>query len=297
VSGFVEAGFGSAGAGNAGLRRTASAVGVGTTARERDRRSMGHPAPSEPTAQQWIDEASEVYCAACGRGPWKSVMSHVVRAHGMTKVDLADAAGLTLGRAAEVFTSEATRSRHASNSAAKWPGYGARVVEASRRADKSTRTKAGAAQVRGVNFQEWLARSTSGQRSEVAAKAARTRWASWSPERRAAEVAARVAVRLDKTGHGPEFVARVRAMRAEGMPQWKIGAEMGITQSRVYQLTNDMPRQVVRPPAKGPTMETLTCCVCESRFTAVKKDRRKVCGQTCLTALKRVNALARAKAA
>lgn len=289
---FIEHGFGSSGAGNAGLRRTASSVGVGTSARERERRAVRLHPGVEPTAEAWVSDAREGYCAMCCRGPWASVMGHVVRAHGMTRVELADAAGLTLESAAAVFTSQATRDKHRENSRSKWgPELSRKLVSGSVRVDRGPRTAKGAeiVSVRVERMREGLFRweGSGGRRDN--ARGARKRWASWSPERRADEIAKRARLNREAAGHDDAWMEKVRSMRASGLSQREIADVMGVSKSRVSQIVKDMPPMVVRKPPRGPTMETLRCAICSSEFTAVKKDHRKVCGKPCLVELRRRN--------
>lgn len=217
------------------LARTASAVGVGTTAREHERRAQRAMPVASPTAEAWIKEALDGHCAACGRGPWRSVMGHVVRAHSMTRVDLAEAAGLSLPEAARLFTSQATRAIHMRNSAERWPSVQGKVVEAGKAADHRQITTAGRRRAQdGANaLRAWRAKESPERLSAIASAAARTRWDGWTSERRAAVAAASAATRRARSGHGPEFVARVKALRDEGMSQRKIGAALGVTQSYI----------------------------------------------------------------
>ena len=219
------------------MRRTASAVGVGTTERESNRRAQRPLPAGSPTAEAWIRDALDGYCAACGRGPWRSVMGHVVRAHGLSRFDLANAAGISSVRAAQLFTSEMTRAVHAKNSAARWPSVADAVVEAGRKADHRARTNVGRQYTAGAQaLRAWRSNASAAERSSVASAAAHARWSGWSDEERAAVVASSATTRRMRSSHGPEFVAQVKSMRAEGKSQREIGVTLGVSQSYVSML-------------------------------------------------------------
>lgn len=86
-------GFGSAGAGNRTGRRTASACGVGSSARERDRRATRATAGSlhdvPPTLV--LEAIRQGHCAFCDDPrTFLNVTTHLTKGHGFGRIELAD---------------------------------------------------------------------------------------------------------------------------------------------------------------------------------------------------------------
>ena len=92
---MTQRGFGSAGAGNRSLRRTATRAGIGQTAKIGYLRLGAHPVTREPSAEEVHEGVMAGQCPYCDdTRTFKALPQHWVRAHGIDLQEVRDLLGV-----------------------------------------------------------------------------------------------------------------------------------------------------------------------------------------------------------